>query len=305
MNQKSFWSFFSRKNKGAVLESPQFYGGDLSIRGSHLSLIYNTKTQVAGISQEYQNLQPDASFLKTFISIIIIAYNEEKYLPALLASLEVQSFKDFEIIIVDSNSTDKTTKAYEQFFTRFSEIRLIQLGCTKGPAYARNKGASYAKYNRLLFLDADTLLKKDFLKLIVNEIKTRRTDVASCRIRIAENGLISNFGAYFLNMFMISLKPFYITSYGACLISTKNIHNRIGGFREDLAVCEDCNYIKRAKLFDAKFHILKPFFYTSDRRAKNEGSIALLIKYMKIHLTRIILRKEILNGEINYNYGDF
>lgn len=304
MNSKSFWSFFSRKNKGAVLETPYFFGDDLPREGNHLSVVYNARTQIA----DYNQLSPDLSDSaqkKDFISIVIIAYNEEKYLPALLASLEVQSFKDFELIIVDSNSTDRTTKAFEQFFTRFEEIRLIQLGCTKGPAYARNQGASYAKYSRLLFLDADTLLKKDFLQLIVNEMKTRRTDVASCRIRVAENGLVSNLGAYFLNMFMVGLKPFYTSAYGACLISTKNIHNRIGGFREDLAVCEDCNYIKRSKLLNAKYHILKPFFYTSDRRAKNEGSMALFLKYLKIHSTRIILRKEILNGEINYNYGDF
>lgn len=240
------------------------------------------------------------------ISIIIIAYNEEKFLPLLLASLENQTYKDFEIIVVDSNSVDNTIRVYKDFEGAFRAIRLLQLGCAKGPAYARNKGAELAKYNRLLFLDADTVVKNDFLELLVTEFAKKKTDVGTCRLRVAENKFSSNLGAKFLNAFMIALKPIYSSAYGACFISTKEVHMRLNGFVENLSVCEDCNYVKRARrLYNYKYGILKPYFFTSDRRAEAEGSILFMFKYIRIHLKRLVLGKELLQGEIAYNYGDF
>ena len=241
-----------------------------------------------------------------WLSIIIIAYNEEKYLPVLLNSLSVQTNKEFELIVVDSNSTDNTCQIAKTYKENFEQFVYHKLNIANGPAYARNQGAEVAKYERLIFLDADTRLKPDFVERVKYDLNKKPADVATCPIRIAEENLESNFGAVFLNIFMITLKPFYSSAYGACFISTKSVHNKLNGFREDIGICEDCNYIKRARRkYGYKFRILSPYFYTSERRAKSEGKVGFMLKYVKIHLYRMLTGKEILKGEIKYSYGVF
>lgn len=152
------------------------------------------------------------------LSIIIIAYNEEKYLPPLLNSLSKQTFKEFEVIVVDSNSTDDTGYLVRIFKSRIENLHYLRLNCTKGPGYARNKGAEQAKYERLIFLDADTILQENFIEKVTFEIDKYKPDIATCQIRITEGGFISNLGVKFLNLFMILLKPIYLSAYGACFI---------------------------------------------------------------------------------------
>lgn len=242
----------------------------------------------------------------SILSIIIIAYNEEKYISGILSSLSNQTFKDFEVIIVDSNSSDKTETVAKKFSTNFKEFTYFKLEVAKGPGYGRNKGEKIAKYEKLLFLDADTELNNDFIERIVNELENKKIEVATCPIRIVEKSLISNLGAYFLNSFMIFLNPVYSSAYGACFISTKRIHSKVNGFDENIAICEDCNYVKKARrLHNSKFGILKPYFYTSDRRAKTDGGLSFMLMYIKIHIYRMFTGQEIMKGKIKYNYGNF
>lgn len=243
---------------------------------------------------------------KPLLSIIVIAYNEEKYLPVLLDSLSKQTFTRFELIVVDSNSTDDTEKLALAFEEKFENFSFIKLDKPRGPAYARNKGAEAASYERLIFLDADTRLKPDFIQKVMHELAKNQADVATCPIRIREGAIKSNLGAMFLNGFMIGLRPVYTAAYGACLITTKTVHQQINGFREDLGVCEDCNYVKRARRdHQFSYQILSPMFYTSDRRALNEGEIGLMLKYIKIHTYRMFTGKEVLRDEITYDYGSY
>jgi glycosyltransferase involved in cell wall biosynthesis len=240
------------------------------------------------------------------ISIIIIAYNEEKYIAGLLKSLIKQTVKNFEVIVVDSNSSDKTEQVTKDFSSEFKEFTYLKLDTAQGPAYGRNRGAEIAKHDRLFFFDADTSFKSDFIQNVDTEIKKRNLDIASCPIRILEGGLASLFGAIFLNSFMILLKPVYSSGYGACLISTQKAHRKVGGFDERIGVCEDCNYIKKARRnHHFKYGILSPYFYTSDRRAKSEGGLSFMFKYIKIHLYRMLKGKEILKEDIIYNYGNY
>ena len=92
------------------------------------------------------------------LSIIIPTLNEEKYLPLLLESIKKQKdFFDYEIIVADAGSKDKTLEIAKNY------------GCiTVGgglPSKARNEGAKITNGNTLLFLDADVILTNDFLKL--------------------------------------------------------------------------------------------------------------------------------------------
>lgn len=102
---------------------------------------------------------------KPLLSIIIPAYNEERDIGKCLKSLENQSYKKFEIIVVDDGSTDKT----REIVKNFKKIKLLKQK-HKGPGEARNFGAKNARGEILILLDADMILDKDYLKYLIKPI---------------------------------------------------------------------------------------------------------------------------------------
>lgn len=239
------------------------------------------------------------------LSIIVIAYNEEHYLPQNLDSLAHQTERDFEVIVVDSNSTDGTAAVAREYAGRLPAFRFLKLPQALGPAYGRNKGAEIAAGQRLLFLDADTVLKPDFIAVTRAELAMTEADVATCPLKLVEQSMASNWGAGFLNMAMRLLNPIYPCAYGACLFSTRETHEAVGGFDEQIGICEDCHYVKKARKLPVRFRVLRPAFHTSDRRARHEGGVRIMGKYIACHLRRMLTGREIMKENINYTYGEF
>lgn len=105
-------------------------------------------------------------------SIIIPAYNEEDFLPQCLRSLQAQEFdKPFEIIVVDNNSSDSTTKVAKSF----EGVRVL-LETERGVCAARQAGYEVAKAPIVISTDADTTFNKDWLKKI-DETFTRNPNI--------------------------------------------------------------------------------------------------------------------------------
>ncbi len=91
----------------------------------------------------------------TLISVIIPCYNSEQYVERAINSVLKQSFKDYEIILVDNNSTDNTPSILQKYVVAYPNfIRLFQEP-KKGAPFARNKGLLEAKSEWLQFLDSD------------------------------------------------------------------------------------------------------------------------------------------------------
>lgn len=94
-------------------------------------------------------------------SVIVPAYNSGDTILALLNSLSNQTFKDFEVIVVDDGSQDNTPDIVRSF-----PYRLIQLTRNHGPAYCRNIGADTAQGEILVFTDSDCLVDHNWLENI-------------------------------------------------------------------------------------------------------------------------------------------
>lgn len=88
------------------------------------------------------------------ISIIIPLYNKETSIALTLESVLSKEGEDFEVVIVDDGSTDKSYAIAKQYCKRNNHIRLFKQ-TNSGPAKARNAGVKYAKGEWILFLDAD------------------------------------------------------------------------------------------------------------------------------------------------------
>lgn len=98
------------------------------------------------------------------VSVIIPAYNEERYIEKCLASLSKQSYRDKEIIVVDDGSTDRTIEIAKKY-----HIKIIR-GEHKGPGFSRNLGAKKAQGKILVFIDADMHFDKEYIKNLVSPI---------------------------------------------------------------------------------------------------------------------------------------
>ncbi|MCK5465922.1 glycosyltransferase family 2 protein, partial [Candidatus Parcubacteria bacterium] len=138
------------------------------------------------------------------LSIIIPTKNEEEYLPKLLESIKKQTFKDYEIIVADNKSTDKTRKIAIKY-----KCKIVRGGL---PGKARNGGAKVARGDILLFLDADTELKsKDFLDKAIKEFGKRKLDLAASLMYLKGNKLDKlyfDFWNRLTELFQYSLTPF-------------------------------------------------------------------------------------------------
>lgn len=104
----------------------------------------------------------------TKVSIVTPMYNEERYLPRFLDSLKKQTFKDFEIILIDDWSKDNSIKIAESYKKDFNLTILKQKH--GGPWKARNRWAKEAKWEILIFVDADMYFDKDCIKNLIQPI---------------------------------------------------------------------------------------------------------------------------------------
>ena len=106
------------------------------------------------------------------ISIIITSYNSEKFLKYSIQSVLDQSYKNFELIIVDDLTTDKSRKINKKFLKKYRKNKYFFLKKNSGTAsIPRNKGAEIAKGDFICFLDADDIWHEDKLKIQLNFLK--------------------------------------------------------------------------------------------------------------------------------------
>lgn len=227
------------------------------------------------------------------LSIIIPTLNEEKYLPRLLDSVKKQSYKNYEIIVADNNSRDKTMQAAKKY-----GCRIVKGG---KPPIARNNGARAAKGNILFFIDADCLMGKDFLKKSLNEIKRKNLDVSGCYVWPLSKKTIDKIAFVLFNFWIFSVQIFYPNAPGSGIFCKKSLHKEINGFNEKIKLSEDMDYVRRAGQY-GKFRILSSVkTYTSMRRFDQEGRLNLFSKLFFSGLYRLIFG-EIKTDKFKYGF---
>lgn len=103
-------------------------------------------------------------------SIIMPTYNNVDVIKKSVESIFVQTYENWELIIVNDGSTDDTVEVLEEYIKNDNRVKLITQ-VNKGPFQARINGLKQATGDYLLFLDADDYYEKDSL-LILNEFIT-------------------------------------------------------------------------------------------------------------------------------------
>lgn len=239
---------------------------------------------------------------KPYFSIIIPTLNEEKFLPRLLSSLKKQKEKDFEIIVVDANSIDKTKDIVNQF-QKHLPINLFQVD-KKNVSFQRNFGAKKACGDYLIFLDADCEVFPTFIKTLKKNIMKEK-GLFFIPYLLPERGDKKYLALFTLINLIIELtqninKPF---SAGGFMVIEKHFFKLLGGFDEQLFISEDHNLVYRAGQWGVKAKFLpKVKIKVSLRRLRKEGGLKLFYKYL-IASTKYLFSGKVENKIFDYEMG--
>ena len=230
----------------------------------------------------------------SMISVVIPAYNESDNIQTCIDSLKAQSFpqKNYEIIVVDNNSTDNTLELIKKLGVIYTvEYR-------KGPAAAKNAGISLAKGNIIAFIDGDCIATKDWLKNIVSGFEISNVGCVAGSISAMEDDGLSPLEKFLIKKGHLSqaqhienqFLPFAATANAAY---RKEVFDKVGLFDEELLIGEDADLSWRMQLFTnykvryipeaAVFHPYesRPKELFRQKRRHAYGSVMLYKKYKK------------------------
>lgn len=113
------------------------------------------------------------------VSIIVPAYNAERWLPAAVRSVLAQTEQDWELVLVDDGSTDATPGLCDGYVASDARIR-VEHTPNAGVSAARNRGLKLCRGQWILFLDADDVMHPDMLRIMLDAAIRHKAEMVSC-----------------------------------------------------------------------------------------------------------------------------
>lgn len=193
------------------------------------------------------------------LSVIIPAYNEEKYLEKTL-----QALHDVEIIVVCNGCNDKTKEIAQKYA---SQVIVLE---KKGVSHARNIGARSASYQRLVFLDADILVDAHVLKNILESSYS----LGTCSVKADSSYLLDKIAMFYKSQ---------THRFGYCtglIFIDRTLFEQVEGFAEDLSAGEDGQLLRKAKRL-AHYGVVPGYVYNNMRRYRKKGYLSIIFYWIK------------------------
>ena len=170
------------------------------------------------------------------VSIIIVNYNGKELLQKCLDSLLKVNYDNFEIILVDNNSTDGTV----EFITKnYPSLIIIKLDSNKGFAEPNNVAAKISKGKYLLFLNNDTVVTPNFISEMVKVMETDKKIAVCQSLLLKPDGSVDSSGDFIDHLGVVYNSKTKIdeikeisSARGACMLIRKKIFDKLGGFDE-------------------------------------------------------------------------
>lgn len=119
------------------------------------------------------------------VSVIVAAYNIEKYIARCLDSILNQTYKNLEIIVVNDGSSDNTGEIVDKYSKKDTRIKVIYKE-NGGVSSARNKGLDIATGHYIGFVDGDDIIEPDMYEILVNNAIKYNADISHCGYKVLE-----------------------------------------------------------------------------------------------------------------------
>ncbi|MBA7536910.1 hypothetical protein ES705_29175 [subsurface metagenome] len=203
-------------------------------------------------------------------SLIVPAYNEEKYIERCLQSLISQNYPSYEIIVIDNNSTDRTAEIAKGLVDK------VLFEPRKGYIHATNRGAREARGKYISFCDADSIYPPNWLEKVNRKFEKNPEIVVVYGPTFFSdyNFFINNVAGITHSLFLIysKLRGLNVTA-GYNTVMNRDSYFKVGGYDEniynsigiDLELGKRLRSVGKVKLNSANFVL------TSSRRFKEDG----------------------------------
>jgi len=227
------------------------------------------------------------------ISLIICAYNEEKYLGDCLDSAIKNSHGNFfEIIVVDNASTDGTKSVAE----KRPGVRVVRED-RKGLTRARQRGYEEAKGDILAYIDADTRMPKGWFDRVVYEFeKDANLGCLSGPYIFYDIPKFQQFLVY-IYWYLLATPIYWVIRYmavGGNFVIKKDVLKKMNGFDTSIEFYgEDTNIARRAHQFGKVKMMPSHFIYSSGRRLTKQGIFSTFKEYTINFLSEVLLHKPV------------
>lgn len=230
-----------------------------------------------------------AQKLTPFFSIIIPALNEAKYLPSLLGDLTSQTFRDFEVIVVDGHSDDATVSLAKSFATKLPSLKIIN-SSKRHVCRQRNLGAKHAHADWLIFMDADNRLPTYFFLGVKYRLESDPADLATCYLMSDSVKPIDKNFAKGINYAIELLKHTPQARIMESLVIIKrSAFVKIGGFDEKIDYAEGNNLLQTASDKKLRFQVYHDPSYThSFRRFRKFGHLNMVSRGAQLEFLKLL-----------------
>jgi glycosyltransferase involved in cell wall biosynthesis len=223
------------------------------------------------------------------ISVVIPAFNEEHFIKKTLDSIFNQSITDFEVIVVDNGSTDRTRMIASELGA------LVIIENEKGVGAARHRGFLDAKGEIIATTDADTVVPNNWLEEIVRAFQDNPELVAFGGLaRLYSGPITARIATRFLYHPFMLIDNFLSGGWSLCgnnMAIRQEAYLTVGGFRTDLVIGEDVEISKRLAGIGQVCLSKQLLVYTSGRRFRY-GLLHGLMTYAPSTIMRLFFRKE-------------
>ncbi|EJT6478055.1 glycosyltransferase family 2 protein [Clostridium perfringens] len=241
------------------------------------------------------------------ISILMPTYNVEKYVEDAVNSILEQSYKNFELIIVDDCSSDNTYNILEKMAEKDERIKLYRNTENKKIAYTLNKALSYSKGNYIARMDGDDISEIDRLEKQINFLKKNHNIdlVGTGTISINENGEELNRTSYIESF--ESLKKIAMLSSPVLHIwlAKREVYDLLKGYRE-IPYVEDYDFLLRMLSLNKKFSNIDNYFGYKVRIRNGNTATSVGIKQRKaFEYCRNLYKERKKNSEDSFSLAEF
>ena len=221
------------------------------------------------------------------ISVVIPVLQEEKAVGTILTSL-LEADPNIEVTVVDGGSTDRTVETAKHYTDKVYVLR------ERGVSKARNYGATHAKGDILLFLDANVIVPPHFANTIDDVFSCSRIVGATCHNKPLNPKLSELIFFRILNVcirFSMNVLPptrFKFYPSGAFIAVRKEMFERIGGFNENTTTSEDSDLVYQLSKRGKFVFINALAIYESMRRSRQVGLFKLFRAWIRNYLIFLV-----------------